>query len=253
MTVSNREMSDAPHRAICHRSREIKFLIDAPTARAVRQWAREHLLPDTHGTGPLGDEYHTSTLYFDTTGRHVFHRIGSFGRSKYRVRRYGPSDVAFFERKLRTNDLVVKRRTASNLTDLSRLHTNAPDASWPAHWFHRRLRLRRLRPICRINYVRMARVAATPSGPIRLTVDETPTAAASDDFEADGASELPILADRAILELKFNAELPGLFKRLAERFHLVPQSFSKYRVAVGALGLAEQNASTSGHAEADHG
>ena len=97
-------------------AREIKFLLDASRARAVRDWARTHLTPDLHGAGPFGDEYATSTLYFDTDDFDVFHRRGSFGRSKYRVRRYGASDVVFFERKLRTNGRLVKRRTAAALT-----------------------------------------------------------------------------------------------------------------------------------------
>ena len=75
------------------------------------QWARTFLGADPHGTGPFGDEYRTSTLYFDTAEGHVFHRWGSYGRAKYRIRRYGDSNVAFLERKLRRPGMLVKRRT----------------------------------------------------------------------------------------------------------------------------------------------
>src|SRR4051812_14297537 len=90
-------MSDHPNtRETRNHSREIKFLLDVPTARAVRDWERAHLQPDFHGGGPFGDEYDTSTLYFDTEELDVYHRRRSYGRSKYRVRRYGASDVVFF-------------------------------------------------------------------------------------------------------------------------------------------------------------
>jgi hypothetical protein len=37
----------------------------------------------------------------------VFHRRGSFGRSKYRIRRYGEAQVGFLERKLKTRGLLT--------------------------------------------------------------------------------------------------------------------------------------------------
>ena len=72
---------------------EIKFVVDAQMGERIRAWARTFLDADRHGTGPFGDEYRTSTLYFDTAEGHVFHRWGSYGRAKYRIRRYGDSDA----------------------------------------------------------------------------------------------------------------------------------------------------------------
>ena len=68
---------------------EIKFLLDPATAAGVADWARANLAPDPNGTGAWGDEYLTTSLYFDNASYDVFHRRGSFGRSKYRIRRYG--------------------------------------------------------------------------------------------------------------------------------------------------------------------
>jgi hypothetical protein len=39
------------------------------------------------------------------------------------------------------------------------------------------------------------------------------------------------------LELKYKAEIPGLFKELMHKFDLQPQPSSKYRLAVAALEL----------------
>ena len=91
-------------------AREIKFLVDVSIADDVRDWARTHLGPDPHGAGPFGDEYVTTSLYFDTAQFDVFHRRGSFGRSKYRIRRYGECQVVFLERKLKTRGLLTKPR-----------------------------------------------------------------------------------------------------------------------------------------------
>jgi hypothetical protein len=232
-------MSDHPStRETRNLSREIKFLIDATTARAVRDWARAHLTPDMHGNGPFGDDYQTATLYFDTDDFDVFHRRGSYGRSKYRVRRYGASDVVFFERKLRTRDLLVKRRTAAGIHELPRLTFIGGDETWAPNWFHQRLQVRNLGPICRVAYHRTARVGMTAYGAMRLTLDDRLIAVATNDLAFGGGTSTPVAADATVLELKFRVEMPALFKQLAETFNLVPQPVSKYRLAVMALGLA---------------
>ena len=89
-------------------AREIKFLIDPARAAEIRDWACAQLNPDPYAAS--GDTYRTTTLYFDTPEFAVYQRRGSYGRSKYRVRRYGASDDVFLERKLRTNALVSKDR-----------------------------------------------------------------------------------------------------------------------------------------------
>jgi hypothetical protein len=228
------EIRDAAH--------EIKFLLDRATARAVCDWARARLQPDLHGGGAFGDEYTTSTLYFDTDAFDVFHRHRSFGRSKYRVRRYGTSDVVFFERKLRRPALLVKRRTATGIADLPRLAGAAIDRRWQASWFHQRLLVRQLRPACRVVYRRTARLGMTAFGPMRLTLDADLRAMATRAYEVDGAGGVPAAPDHAILELKYRVETPALFKLLVAGFGLVPLAISKYRLGVTAAGLAQPKA-----------
>src|SRR5687767_5763312 len=97
---------------------EIKFVIDPRLAQRIQDWARRHLDADPHGSGPFSDEYDIASLYFDTPDKDVFNRRRSFARAKYRVRRYGSSDVVFLERKLRRPGLLVKRRTVAPLTTL---------------------------------------------------------------------------------------------------------------------------------------
>ena len=215
---------------------EIKFVIDERLAPRVRDWARARLQPDPHGAGPFRDEYRISTLYFDTRRFDVFHRNDSFGRAKYRVRRYGEADAVFFERKLRKPGLLIKRRTRDDIETLDRLADGIVDPDWAGHWFHRRLVVRSLRPVCQVSYQRTARVAATSEGPVRLTLDAglRATTIASPHFEPDPGDEF--LEGRLVLELKYHSRVPALFRRLIEEFALVPETASKYRLGMATTG-----------------
>jgi hypothetical protein len=215
---------------------ETKFLIDASLGARIGAWARAHLSPDPHGSGSFSDEYETSSVYFDTSQYEVFHRHGSFGRAKYRVRRYGTGDQVFLERKLRRDGLLIKRRTIAPLAHLDRLEQPGSDPAWGGHWFHRRLLLRRLRPVCQVSYHRVARTIELPEGLARLTLDShlraLPLAHAR--FAKDGAA--PFFDGQMILELKYRVRVPAIFRRLIEEFALSPRAASKYRLALAALG-----------------
>lgn len=213
---------------------EVKFIVSTATGASIREWARTQMEPDPHGTGPHGDEYHTSSLYFDTGSLDVFHRRGSYARAKYRVRRYSAGEHVFLERKLRKPDMVVKRRTRTLLSAL--------DVSDPASlngqgaWFFSRLAVRRLQPACVITYDRMARGVTSDDGPVRLTLDQHLHVQPVDSFALHPSGGDPIFPERMILELKFRGRLPALFRRLVEAFLLEPQPISKYRLGMTSLG-----------------
>lgn len=224
---------------------ELKFVIGPDLAPRIRRWARIHLDADIHGTGPFGDEYRTTSVYFDTDVCDVFHRRGSFGRSKYRIRRYGNEDTVFLERKMRQPAVLAKRRTSLSLSALTRLTEPAVGADWPGYWFHRRVTARRLRPVCQVAYTRMARGVVRNGEQIRLTLDSGLEALPASDarFSPDAGVPaivaLPGMPDRLILELKYRAAPPALFRQLVEEFALAPQPASKYRLGVLAIGLAD--------------
>ena len=220
---------------------EIKFLIDAALGARVQHWIRMHMEPDPHGGGPFQDEYDTASLYFDTAAGDVFHRRGSFGRSRYRVRRYGSESLVFLERKLRQPGILVKRRTIVDVATLERLAGLRTDPNWPGTWFHRRLRLRQIDPVCQVSYSRTARWAPTSDGPVRVTLDADMRVAAIHTPRFSGAEGLVVLPEQMILELKYRRHVPLLFKRLVEEFTLNPGRASKYRLGIAALvraGLA---------------
>ena len=220
------------------RPREFKFIVDSEVGAALREAARKLLAPDPHATGPCGDQYRTTTLYFDTDELAVYQRRGSYGRAKFRVRRYGDADTVFLERKLRTKDILSKRRSTLSLNELARLAEGSLEPHKHVRWFQRRLLTRRLTAVCRISYLRTARVAMTEDGPIRLTLDDelmvTPVSAVT--FNGH-VSPIP-LTDRTIVELKFTGSMPSVFKQIVEDFALTPARLSKYRLGVEATRLA---------------
>lgn len=219
---------------------EIKFLIPPAVAPRLLDWARRHLAADPHGEGSSGDEYDTTTLYFDTPRLDVFRRRGSFGRAKYRVRRYGLGDHVFVERKLRKPGVLSKRRTMVPLAALARLNTRDAGVPWEAEWFRRRLLLRSLEPVCRVSYHRTARQIETGDGLARLTLDSRLRAVAVGAPCFTSASGVVLPDDRLILELKYRRQLPAIFRRLVEEFALRTETASKYRLGMAAIGFVPE-------------
>lgn len=222
---------------------ESKFLVSPQQAAAIQTWARMQLAADPHGSGETGDLYQVSSLYFDTANHDVYRRNGSYGRSKFRIRRYGDSTQVFLERKTKTKALVSKRRSLVNIEELKRIQAFAPDRDRPSFWFHRRLPVRGLQPMCRISYLRTARVGVSEQGPCRLTLDRDLRAQQLHVISyAEAEQAVPLMDNRWVLELKYRYTLPTIFRRLLAEFAPVPQPVSKYRLAVEALGLIDLNA-----------
>jgi hypothetical protein len=216
---------------------ELKFLLDEGRAALVQAWAAERLLPDAHGDSSLGGAYRTTTLYLDTPGLDVYHRAGSHGRRKYRLRRYGGGGLAFLERKAKRGDRVRKRRSAVPDAELPLLAEPFSAADWPGQWFHRRLLARRLRPSARVVYERLAYVGFAPEGPVRVTFDRRVMGEPADAWSVEPPRDpVPLLTGSVILELKFRLALPLLFKELIESQRLSPAAVSKYRLCLEAWG-----------------
>ena len=112
------------------------------------------------------------------------------------------------------------------------------NGSWIGSWYHRRLLLRRLKPVCQIGYHRTARVHMGNTGPVRLTLDDQVRAAPVDSIRfRDGTETRPMLDGQTIVEMKYRMEVPQVFKLLIEEFALTPARMSKYRLAARELGL----------------
>lgn len=223
---------------------ELKFLIDATHLPALLEWVRVRSTPDPHGSGAHQDEYSTATLYFDTEALDVFHRRGSYGRAKYRMRRYNDAGPVFLERKLRRPGLLIKRRTPVELASIDTL-TNVPAGdgastagpdSIRGEWFRDRIEARRLRPSAQVSYRRVARLLDTGA---RLTIDRDISAARMQAAAFTGDPGVPILPGIAIVEMKYLDYVPLPFRELVMMFRLAPAIGSKYRLGMQALGVGE--------------
>ena len=95
--------------------------------------------------------------------------------------------------------------------------------------------MRSLHPVCQVTYDRTARIAPTAEGLVRLTLDSNLRATLVDApaFAANTGEEF--LAGHNILELKYHARVPAVFRRLIEEFALKPQTASKYRLAAATV------------------
>lgn len=217
---------------------EIKFVVSADLGMRIQRWARTSLAPDPHGGGPFGDEYRTASVYFDNHAMDVFHRRGSYGRSKYRIRRYGDEGLVFLERKMRQPAVLAKRRTSTPIAHLGRLERAAVDEAWVGQWFHRRLLARKLGPACLVTYARTARTIVREGEAVRLTLDGGLAVQPVAGIGFASGAGTPILDGRMILELKYRGPLPAIFRRLVDEFALTPQAVSKYRIGCAALGAA---------------
>jgi VTC domain len=222
-------------------AREIKFLVTPERAEEIRAWARTRLEPDPHAGG--GETYRITSLYFDTACFDVFHARGSYGRAKYRVRRYDDAPTVFVERKMRTDSLVSKRRVAIGIEEMPRIAAKDEKGAWSGGWFQRRVGARQLNPVCAITYLRTAMVGKKEDGTLlRMTLDEAVRADRVDSLTmGEPSNGQPIVVGQQILELKYLGEMPGVFKELLATFSLNRIAVSKYRTAAAALGLAARN------------
>ena len=197
---------------------ETKFHLPAELADAVEDWAAGRLALDPHA----GGHYTVTSVYLDTPDRAVLRRAADAG-TKYRVRRYGDEAVAHLERKHKRDGRVTKVRAAVPLDEVA--------AGRLPGWFA--AETAGLVPACLVQYRRAA--FGGDSG--RLTLDRAAVGGPAAGWRPELREGLPLLAGGAILELKYRAALPAVFKDLVADFRLVPAGVSKYRRCGAALGL----------------
>lgn len=222
---------------------EMKFLLDESRARDVERQLAGRLSLDPHSDRELGNAYRVTTVYCDTRDFDVFHRVGSHRRRKYRVRRYGNEPRVYLERKTKQGERVRKRRTVIDGRELPSLSSFSVggdgDGNWPGHWFHEQLLLRRLEPVCCVEYVRTAYVGVHDEGPLRLTFDRNIRSTLVSDWTTELTGDgVPALAGQVVCEFKFRGALPGVFKSVIQALMLEPAGVSKYRHCIRTAGGA---------------
>ena len=222
---------------------ELKFPVPPAAIEPTLHWMRTQLHADPHGGGNDGDAYLVQSIYLDTPEFDVYHRRGSFGRAKFRIRRYGDAPFVFLERKLKRGGIVRKRRQAVGPAEVSHLHRRTNGSTWSGDWFRHRLELRRLAPVVEMNYHRIARLGSDSQGPFRVTLDRRLVATPAGAFDVPRRLEgTDLFEGRAMLEIKYDLELPAAAREFLGKTGLAVAGFSKYRTGVRAVGLVVPDA-----------
>lgn len=224
---------------------ELKFLLREELAQEVAARVAQRLASDPYGDPTLGGAYRTTSIYTDTPRFDVFRRVGVYATSKLRARRYGAAGPVFLERKDKDGDKVRKCRSSVPCPEVTHLGHREFPADWPGGWFHLLMSDRRLRPVCRVSYDRVAFLGAAESGALRVTFDRNIRGLATSEWEltpVTTGSEL--LPGEVVCEFKFRAALPQVFKEIVGALNISPSRVSKYRRFVRAAQLAEAGDST---------
>jgi VTC domain len=217
---------------------EMKFGVSEQQAVQLQEWAKAHLELDPHAD-PV-DGYQITSIYFDTPAFDVFRRNPGYDINKYRLRRYGLTNAVHLERKSKQDGRIWKCRESMNLADLSR-----PRAEWPVSWFKQELDQLQLQPMCAATYQRLAFLGNSSSGSIRLTLDRKAYGRVQSDHDLTPALEgFPLVTDLVIVEFKYLATLPSLFKSAIEQLQLQPTGVSKFRRCLRAAGLISTEGSS---------
>lgn len=229
---------------------EVKFLVPEVQATQIEQWARDRLGLDPHGDPARGGSYAITTLYCDTPEFDVLHKSTNYRRRKFRLRRYGDSELIYVERKTKAGSQVRKRRAAVVESELAFLASPVCLPDWAGNWFHRRVWFKNLGPSCALSYLRTAFGRQTDDGQVRLTIDRHLRSQRTRHWKVPPCGKgQPILVGQTVVEFKYRETMPTLLKEALEHFNLHPTSHSKYRTAMAAWGIiAHRPAEAVAHA-----
>ena len=212
---------------------ELKYLLNAEQAQALRRRLAGRMEPDQFGETTI------ASLYYDTPDRRFVRRSlekPDF-KEKLRLRSYGPAtqiSPMFLELKRKANGIVYKRRAQCTLPAARAFLAGAaaPDADSQIGRELTAFRDRSgtLEPACLILYDRTAYFE--PGGELRLTIDENPRYRMEDPCLTDfGGAQRLLAPGGAVLELKVQGAMPLWLARALSEEGIRKTSFSKYGAA----------------------
>jgi hypothetical protein len=232
---------------------ELKYVVDEPTARAVRDYARSFLAPDPNATAKNACGYAVHSVYLDSADFALCRATleGHKNRYKLRVRFYDQDadSPVFCEIKRRIGDATIKLRAAVLRKSLPGLLAGHwPEASDLYNAADPRA-MGALREFCElrsgllangqviVSYLREAYVSAN-GGDARLTFDRDISATMwrgqlTGQALVDGIR--PGIGG-VVLELKFTDRFPDWMRTMVRIFNLQRRSVAKYVECALALG-----------------
>ena len=216
---------------------EDKYICSGRQLELIRARLRNVMQIDEH---QKGENYRIRSLYLDTASHRFYEESmnGVDNRKKYRIRFYDMDEgLLRIERKDTVNGMKDKTNLITDKSVVEQIlsgETVAGDNGLLGE-IHNIQATEGLRPSAIIDYVRCA--YTYPTGNVRITFDTNLacTGRCEDMFEED-AILLPLLpADRYILEVKYDAILPGFISDMLDIGDLERVSFSKYVYAINIL------------------
>lgn len=211
---------------------EWKHEISHGDVPVLRSRLRAVASPDGHGENGT---YHIRSLYFDTpTDRVLREKIdGVSRREKFRLRRYGGGGLIRLEKKSKLGGLCAKEQApvteeevrALLAGDTDWMRSSGRDLVWE---LYQKMHTQLLRPRVIVEYAREAYVYAP--GNVRVTLDANiRTGLGGTDFLAPDCVTVPA-SETVVLEVKWDAFLPGCIRSAVQLEGRRTAAFSKYAV-----------------------
>ena len=225
---------------------ELKYLIDEPTAQAIRRAVSPYCKADPYN-GSAGNGYAIRSLYLDSPTLFCFRakERGDHDRFKLRARTYDADGAVHLELKRKRGDIIWKERTSVARASWAEAAQGfgAPNAARNLAALERFARLAAslgAEPKMLIDYEREA-YASRLDGYARVTFDRSIVCRATSDWDlnVDPRSLLPLqtaytvsMTHAVVLELKCEQFMPGWLAELIHDFQLNRVGFSKYNRAM---------------------
>ena len=217
---------------------ELKYVVDAAQANAIKDDLVAHMEPDRHGS-PDGF-YSITSIYYDTADL-AFMRAKVEGikfRRKLRIRRYGDDgdSPVFVEIKQRINRTTQKRRLTIPLAaayelcagELDREVGDAQDAAVAQEVLFL-VRGLALQPTSTVGYRRQAFVGSSYEPGLRVTFDYGIWGAVASHGLVQGVPRHALVTQSTvIMEVKANNAVPLWLANMLARHHCTLRRYSKY-------------------------
>ena len=242
---------------------ELKYIVEAKKAEAVKGDLLDYMDPDHNGTAD--GSYSISSIYYDTADL-AFMRAKVEGikyRRKLRVRRYGDRTEApvFVEIKQRINRTTQKRRLILPLAEAYQLcagewerELDDPEDNAAAQEVMFLSRGLNLQPTSVVGYRRQAYVGSSYEPGLRVTFDhDIWGAVASQGLVPDVSRHALTPQSTVIMEVKANNAVPMWLANLLARHDCSLRRYSKYCAATQRLPAPAKKATTPGWLTAGNG
>ncbi len=221
---------------------EFKYLLPRQTADKIIPSLLKHLKWDPFVRETEKDYYTVNSLYYDSSGFGCYYEkvAGVSQRSKFRLRFYNKLSEGgrvFLEIKRKKDNIIIKDRVALDLKTAEQiLKTNSyfrylqgvsqekkdvlEEFLWAKNYAS-------LKPQIIVSYKRRPLVSRYDER-FRLTFDYDIKTFKAEWPDWPVGPEKEVLADKVVLELKYNNFLPVWFYEIIEKYKLLRTPYSKY-------------------------